>query len=60
MHNKHVVEQLRERGAIFVDQETEVPEGETVVFSAHGVAPSVHANSERARPARRSTPPARS
>jgi 4-hydroxy-3-methylbut-2-en-1-yl diphosphate reductase len=46
VHNKHVVEQLRERGAIFVDQETEVPEGETVVFSAHGVAPSVHSNSE--------------
>src|SRR2546421_1713991 len=44
VHNKHVVEQLRERGAIFVDQETEVPEGATVVFSAHGVAPSVHAN----------------
>src|SRR6186713_2251174 len=44
VHNKHVVEQLRERGAIFVDQETEVPEGEMVVFSAHGVAPSVHAN----------------
>src|SRR6059058_3521804 len=49
VHNKHVVEQLRERGAVFVDQETEVPEGETVVFSAHGVAPSVHANAgERA------------
>jgi 4-hydroxy-3-methylbut-2-enyl diphosphate reductase len=44
VHNKHVVEQLRSRGAIFVDQETEVPEGSTVVFSAHGVAPSVHAN----------------
>ena len=44
VHNKHVVEQLRARGAIFVDQETEVPEGATVVFSAHGVAPSVHAN----------------
>ncbi len=44
VHNKHVVEQLRERGAIFVEQETEVPEGETVVFSAHGVAPSVHHN----------------
>ncbi len=49
VHNKHVVAKLRERGAIFVDQETEVPEGETVVFSAHGVAPSVHANAgERA------------
>jgi 4-hydroxy-3-methylbut-2-en-1-yl diphosphate reductase len=46
VHNKHVVEELREKGAIFVDQETEVPEGETVVFSAHGVAPSVHANAE--------------
>jgi 4-hydroxy-3-methylbut-2-enyl diphosphate reductase len=44
VHNKHVVEQLRDRGAIFVEQETEVPEGATVVFSAHGVAPSVHAN----------------
>ena len=44
VHNKHVVQQLSKRGAIFVDQETEVPEGERVVFSAHGVAPSVHAN----------------
>jgi 4-hydroxy-3-methylbut-2-enyl diphosphate reductase len=44
VHNKHVVEELAKRGAIFVDQETEVPEGELVVFSAHGVAPSVHAN----------------
>ena len=46
VHNKHVVSQLAERGAVFVDQETEVPEGELVVFSAHGVAPSVHANAE--------------
>jgi 4-hydroxy-3-methylbut-2-en-1-yl diphosphate reductase len=44
VHNKHVVEQLAQRGAIFVDQETEVPEGEMVVFSAHGVAPIVHEN----------------
>src|SRR4051795_3111455 len=44
VHNKHVVEQLRERGAVFVDQETEVPEGATVVFSAHGVSPAVQAN----------------
>ena len=43
VHNKHVVQQLRERGAIFVESETEVPEGATAVFSAHGVAP------ERAR-----------
>src|SRR5256714_14339265 len=44
VHNKHVVEQLRGRGAIFVEEETEVPEGSTVVFSAHGVAPGVHRN----------------
>jgi len=47
VHNKHVVEQLRERGAVFVESENEVPEGATAVFSAHGVAPSVHANSEQ-------------
>ncbi len=46
VHNKHVVEQLRERGAIFVEEETEVPAGQTVIFSAHGVAPSVHANAQ--------------
>ncbi|HEY5052906.1 MAG TPA: 4-hydroxy-3-methylbut-2-enyl diphosphate reductase [Solirubrobacterales bacterium] len=45
VHNKHVVEELSKRGAIFVEEETEVPEGEMVVFSAHGVAPSVHDNS---------------
>jgi 4-hydroxy-3-methylbut-2-en-1-yl diphosphate reductase len=44
VHNKHVVEQLRERGAVFVESETEIPEGAVAVFSAHGVAPSVHAN----------------
>src|SRR6202453_1912206 len=44
VHNKHVVEQLRERGAIFVDTEEDVPEGSVTVFSAHGVAPSVHEN----------------
>ncbi len=49
VHNKHVVEQLRARGAVFVDSETEVPEGATVVFSAHGVAPSVHANAQSRR-----------
>jgi 4-hydroxy-3-methylbut-2-enyl diphosphate reductase len=47
VHNKHVVEQLRERGAIFVDEETEVPDGQTVVFSAHGVAPAVHENAAK-------------
>ncbi|MET9001353.1 4-hydroxy-3-methylbut-2-enyl diphosphate reductase [Amycolatopsis sp. Hca4] len=43
VHNKHVVETLRERGAIFVDETSEVPEGALVVFSAHGVSPMVHA-----------------
>jgi 4-hydroxy-3-methylbut-2-en-1-yl diphosphate reductase len=47
VHNKHVVEQLRARGAVFVDSETDVPAGATVVFSAHGVAPSVHANAAK-------------
>jgi 4-hydroxy-3-methylbut-2-enyl diphosphate reductase len=47
VHNKHVVSELAERGAIFVEEETEVPEGALVVFSAHGVAPSVHENADR-------------
>jgi 4-hydroxy-3-methylbut-2-enyl diphosphate reductase len=44
VHNKHVVEGLRERGAIFVEEAGEVPEGAVCVFSAHGVAPSVRAD----------------
>jgi 4-hydroxy-3-methylbut-2-en-1-yl diphosphate reductase len=43
VHNKHVVSTLERRGAIFVEELEEVPEGATVVFSAHGVAPTVHA-----------------
>lgn len=42
VHNKHVVETLEKRGAIFVDETDEVPEGATVIFSAHGVSPAVH------------------
>ncbi|MBC6451138.1 4-hydroxy-3-methylbut-2-enyl diphosphate reductase [Actinokineospora xionganensis] len=45
VHNRHVVETLRERGAIFVDEADEVPEGALVVFSAHGVSPAVHEQS---------------
>ena len=41
VHNKHVVSELEERGAIFVDEVDEVPEGAHVVFSAHGVSPAV-------------------
>jgi len=43
VHNRHVVETLAAAGAVFVDEADEVPEGATVVFSAHGVAPTVHA-----------------
>ncbi|AQX15287.1 4-hydroxy-3-methylbut-2-enyl diphosphate reductase [Tessaracoccus lapidicaptus] len=43
VHNKHVVETLEQRGAIFVEELDEVPTGATVVFSAHGVSPAVHA-----------------
>ena len=42
VHNRHVVETLAKAGAIFVDETDEVPEGSVVVFSAHGVAPTVH------------------
>jgi 4-hydroxy-3-methylbut-2-enyl diphosphate reductase len=42
VHNKHVVETLEDRGAIFVEETNEVPEGAIVVFSAHGVSPAVH------------------
>ncbi|MGH7265419.1 MAG: 4-hydroxy-3-methylbut-2-enyl diphosphate reductase [Candidatus Rokuibacteriota bacterium] len=41
VHNRHVVEALRQKGAIFVDELTEVPSGATVIFSAHGIAPAV-------------------
>lgn len=42
VHNKHVVSNLEARGAVFVEEIAEVPEGATVVFSAHGVSPEVH------------------
>lgn len=46
VHNKYVVSALEDRGAIFVDELEEVPEGSIVVFSAHGVAPAVHDEAE--------------
>jgi 4-hydroxy-3-methylbut-2-enyl diphosphate reductase len=49
VHNKRVVEELRAKGAIFVESETEVPEGSVTVFSAHGVAPVVHENAKALR-----------
>ncbi|MBO0844888.1 MAG: 4-hydroxy-3-methylbut-2-enyl diphosphate reductase [Nocardioides sp.] len=48
VHNKHVVSDLESRGAVFVEELGEVPEGATVIFSAHGVSPAVHAEA-RAR-----------
>ena len=50
VHNRHVVEDLQERGAIFVAELDEVPEGSTVVFSAHGVSPAVQQEAKDARP----------
>jgi len=49
VHNAHVVRELEDRGAIFVDDEGEVPAGSRVVFSAHGVAPEVRASAARRR-----------
>ena len=47
VHNKHVVADLEAKGAVFVDETQEVPEGSIVVLSAHGVAPSVYAEAQQ-------------
>ena len=57
VHNTHVVSGLEQRGAVFVDELSEVPDGATVVFSAHGVSPAVRAEAGAAWPP--STPPVR-
>jgi 4-hydroxy-3-methylbut-2-enyl diphosphate reductase len=49
VHNWHVVQELSDRGAVFVDSELDVPEGAVVVLSAHGVAPEVYTNSTKRR-----------
>jgi 4-hydroxy-3-methylbut-2-enyl diphosphate reductase len=49
VHNLHVVRDLESKGAVFVEDESEVPEGSLVVLSAHGVAPEVHANAAARR-----------
>src|SRR4051812_49526766 len=41
VHNRHVVEELREAGAVFIDELSEVPSGARVIFSAHGVSPAI-------------------
>ena len=47
VHNAHVVHDLEQRGAIFVESEDDAPRGATLVLSAHGVAPEVYANASR-------------
>ena len=47
VHNRHVVDTLTEQGVVFVNETDEVPEGQLVVFSAHGVSPAVHADAEK-------------
>src|SRR5947209_14800640 len=49
VHNRHVVDELRRAGAIFVEELAEVPEGARVIFSAHGVAPAVRAEAKKRR-----------
>src|SRR5271154_3164377 len=46
VHNRHVVAELEDRGAVFVEDEVDVPTGETMVLSAHGVAPTVYATAD--------------
>ena len=59
VHNKHVVQTLEKQGAIFVEENEEVPEGATVIFSAHGVAPVVHERGRARATLGPSTRPAR-
>jgi len=49
VHNKHVVEELREAGAVFVEELDEVPAGARAIFSAHGVAPAVRTEARERR-----------
>src|SRR5438034_10812256 len=50
VHNKHVVDELRGAGAIFVEELSEVPTGGRAIFSAHGVVPSVRSEGKEPRP----------
>ena len=52
VHNKHVVDELREAGAIFVEELDEVPAGARAIFSAHGVAPAVRRQAKERQPGR--------
>jgi 4-hydroxy-3-methylbut-2-enyl diphosphate reductase len=59
VHNRYVVDGLKAKGAVFVEDLAEVPDGATVIFSAHGVPQSVRIARPNAWPAMCSTPPAR-
>ncbi len=59
VHNRHVVSMLEQRGAVFVDETDEVPEGGLVVFSAHGVSPRWCTSRPRSGACAPSTRPAR-
>ena len=58
IHNRYVVDELRKKGAVFVEELSEVPEGSWLIFSAHGVGPVV-VQEARGRKLKRSTRPAR-
>src|SRR5512147_2844422 len=47
VHNRHVVDELRRKGAVFTEDLAEIPEGSLVIFSAHGISPAVRAEAER-------------
>ena len=49
IHNRYVVDELRDRGAVFVDELDEVPDGQVVIFSAHGISPAVRDTARRKR-----------
>src|SRR5438270_9159205 len=49
VHNRPVVERFRKRGVVFVNHMHEIPEGATVLYSAHGVAPAIRAEASRRR-----------
>ena len=59
VHNRPVVERFRARGVVFVDDPDEVPPGATLLYSAHGVSPTVRKQSRRSEVSAPSTPPAR-
>src|SRR5205807_9225000 len=49
IHNRYVVDELRDRGAVFVDERDEVPDGQVVIFSAHGISPAVRDTARQKR-----------